>query len=233
MTIMSSILFSIEKISVNVYKIKIIPESNFNFFAGQYLKIIINNYYKYSFSIASIPTNKSYIELHIGISRNNLDNKKIIEYIKTRKKILIDLPYGNAWLRKDTRRPIIIISGGTGFSYARSILLTVLKYQTYRKLYFYWNVKQIYNFYNLSELYNLKKNNKQFSFFPLVENIHHGWHGRTGVAFQEVMNDYHKLNEYDIYISGNIHISKIARQNLFFKCNALYKRIFSDSFDFK
>jgi aquacobalamin reductase/NAD(P)H-flavin reductase len=33
---------------------------------------------------------------------------------------------GEAWLREDEDRPLILIAGGTGFSYVRSILLTAL-----------------------------------------------------------------------------------------------------------
>ncbi len=40
--------------------------------------------------------------------------------------IVVDIPHGEAWLRDDEERPMILIAGGTGFSYARSILLTAL-----------------------------------------------------------------------------------------------------------
>ncbi len=44
----------------------------------------------------------------------------------------------HAWLRDDEERPLILIAGGTGFSYARSILLTALAHNPNREVTIYW-----------------------------------------------------------------------------------------------
>lgn len=50
----------------------------------------------------------------------------VMDRILKDREIVVDIPHGDAWLRDDEERPLILIAGGTGFSYVRSILLTAL-----------------------------------------------------------------------------------------------------------
>ncbi len=56
----------------------------------------------------------------------NLYAKAVMDRILKDHQIVVDIPHGEAWLRDDEERPMILIAGGTGFSDARSILLTEL-----------------------------------------------------------------------------------------------------------
>ncbi len=47
----------------------------------------------------------------------------VMDRILKEREIEVDIPHGEAWLRDDEDRPLILIAGGTGFSYVRSILL--------------------------------------------------------------------------------------------------------------
>jgi hypothetical protein len=88
--------------------------------------------------MASTPMDNSAIELHIGASELNLYAMAVMDRILKNHEITVDIPHGEAWLREDTNRPVILIAGGTGFSYARSILLTVLAEQPQRQVAIYW-----------------------------------------------------------------------------------------------
>ena len=60
---------------------------------------------------------KGFIELHIGASEINLYAKAVMDRILKDHQIVVDIPHGEAWLRDDEERPMILIAGGTGFSY--------------------------------------------------------------------------------------------------------------------
>ncbi len=66
--------------------------------------------------------------------------------------IVVDIPHGEAWLRDDEERPMILIAGGTGFSYARSILLTALARNLNRDITIYWGGREEQHLYDLCEL---------------------------------------------------------------------------------
>lgn len=52
-------------------------------------------------------------------------------------------------LRDDEERPLILIAGGTGFSYVRSILLTALARNPARDVTIYWGGREEKHLYDL------------------------------------------------------------------------------------
>lgn len=129
MTTLSCKVISVEAITDTVYRVRMVPEADFSFRAGQYLMVVMDERDKRPFSLASTPMEKDIIELHIGASELNLYAMAVMERIQEQRTITVDIPHGDAWLREESDRPLVLIAGGTGFSYARSILLTALSQQ--------------------------------------------------------------------------------------------------------
>ncbi|MCV2506468.1 MAG: NAD(P)H-flavin reductase [Candidatus Lightella neohaematopini] len=200
MPIIECSLYSLKKITKFAYQVRLKLTNNISFTAGQYLLLLIDNN-KYPFSLASSPLNKNFIELHIGSSMFNQKIIDIISYISYKKIILIDIPHGNAWLRVNDY-PIMLIVGGTGFSYAQSILLTITKKQPNKKIIFYWGVKNVYDFYNLDKLKLINKKLSNILIRLIVENHHHVWKDNTGTVLD--LLKYYKINirKYDLYLAG-------------------------------
>ena len=89
---------------------------------GQYLQVIMGEKDHRSFSIASSPSRGNVLELQIGATPGNKYSGQVLEALRTDGKIEVEMPLGNAYLREHSERPILLIAGGTGYSYARSIL---------------------------------------------------------------------------------------------------------------
>lgn len=93
----------------------------------------------------------------------------------------------SAWrrpLRDDEERPLILIAGGTGFSYVRSILLTALARNPARDVTIYWGGREEKHLYDLSELEALSVNHPNLRIEPVVEQPEEGWRGRTGTVLR-------------------------------------------------
>ena len=55
----------------------------------------------------------------------------------------IDAPHGDAWLQEDRQeRSLLLIAGGTGFSYVRSILDHCISQNKTQPIYLYWGGKR-------------------------------------------------------------------------------------------
>ncbi|MDO1708243.1 NAD(P)H-flavin reductase, partial [Escherichia coli] len=67
------------------------------------------------------PANNETIELHIGASEINLYAMAVMDRILDQRRIDIDIPHGKAWFRENSQNPMILVAGGTGFSYTHSI----------------------------------------------------------------------------------------------------------------
>ncbi|WP_038497816.1 NAD(P)H-flavin reductase [Candidatus Palibaumannia cicadellinicola] len=230
MTTLTCKVSSVDAITKKVYRVRLTPKVAFNFRAGQYLMVIMDERDKLPFSLASTPKETRFIELHISASERHLCAMAVIDRILKDREIMVEIPKGEAWLRDDTERPIVLIASGTGFSYARSILLTVLEHQPHRVVALYWGGRERNDLYDLSELTLFERKYSQLTVVPVVEQPDKNWQGRTGTMLSAVMQDYHNLNPYDLYIAGSFEMSKSARKLFCTERYACVDRMFSDAF---
>lgn len=232
MTTLSCKVTSVEAITDTVYRVRMIPEADFSFRAGQYLMVVMDENDKRPFSLASTPMEKDIVELHIGASELNLYAMAVMERIQQQRKITVDMPHGDAWLREESDRPLILIAGGTGFSYARSILLTALSQQPDRDIAIYWGGRELKHLYDLDELNALAVRHPNLKVIPVVEQPEAGYNGRNGTVLTAVMQDYGTLSGHDIYIAGRFEMAKIARERFCAERGALEAHMFGDAFAF-
>lgn len=232
MTILSCKVTSVEAITDTVYRVRLVPEQPFSFKAGQYLMVVMDERDKRPFSLASTPMEKEIIELHIGASDLNLYAMAVMDRIRDDRQITVDIPHGDAWLREESTRPIILIAGGTGFSYARSILLTALAQQPDREIAIYWGGRELQHLYDLDELNALAVKHPNLRVVPVVEQPEEGWQGRSGTVLTAVMQDFATLAEHDIYIAGRFEMAKIARDRFCAERGAKEAQMFGDAFAF-
>ncbi|CCG85629.1 NAD(P)H-flavin reductase [Erwinia piriflorinigrans] len=232
MTTLSCKVTSVEAITETVYRVRLIPEADFSFRAGQYLMVVMDEKDKRPFSLASTPMEKDIIELHIGASDLNLYAMAVMERIQQQRQITVDIPHGDAWLREEGDRPLILIAGGTGFSYARSILLTALAQQPDRHIAIYWGGRELKHLYDLDELNALAIRHPNLKVVPVVEQPEEGFTGRNGTVLTAVMQDYSSLSEHDIYIAGRFEMAKIARERFCAERGAQEAHMFGDAFAF-
>ncbi len=232
MTILSCNVASVEAITETVFRVRLVPAGAFSFHSGQYLMVVMDERDKRPFSIASTPMQQDYIELHIGASEINLYAMAVMDRILKEQEITIDVPHGEAWLREDSERPLLLIAGGTGFSYVNSILLTALSRNPKREVAIYWGGREKEHLYDLSKLESLTVDYPQIKVIPVVEQPEPDWRGRTGTVLGAVLQDFGSLAEHDIYIAGRFEMAKIARERFCSEREADQNRMFSDAFSF-
>ncbi|WP_039055019.1 NAD(P)H-flavin reductase [Enterobacter sp. Bisph1] len=232
MTTLSCKVTSVDAITDTVYRVRLVPEAAFSFRAGQYLMVVMDERDKRPFSMASTPDQHDFIELHIGASELNLYAMAVMDRILKDREIVIDIPHGDAWLRDDEERPIVLIAGGTGFSYVRSILLTSLKQNPHRDITIYWGGREEKHLYDLAELEALSVDHPHLRVVPVVEQPEAEWRGRSGTVLAAVLQDFGSLAEHDIYIAGRFEMAKIARDLFCNERGAREDRLFGDAFAF-
>lgn len=232
MTTLSCKVTSVEAITDTVYRVRLVPEAPVSFRAGQYLMVEMDERDKRPFSMASTPLEKDFIELHIGASEINLYAMAVMDRILKDRVVNVDIPHGEAWLREEGDRPLVLIAGGTGFSYTRSILMMALAQRPEREIAIYWGGRESKYLYDLAELEALQEQHPQLKVIPVVEQPEEGWNGRTGTVLSAVLQDYGSLADYDIYIAGRFEMAKIARERFCAEREAKADHMFGDAFAF-
>ena len=118
--------------------------------------------------------------------------------------ILIDAPHGDAWVKEDSERPLLLIAGGTGFSYVRSILDHCISQEKTTPIYLYWGAKDARQLYAKEELAEIEAKYSNIHFVPVVEQAGGDWAGKTGNVLQAIEGDFESLEKFDILYCWSI-----------------------------
>ncbi|MFT5276992.1 MAG: aquacobalamin reductase/NAD(P)H-flavin reductase [Glaciecola sp.] len=211
MKVINCTVESIEAQTSIVHKVVLLPEQPVEFKAGQYLQVVMGEKDKRPFSIANSPSSANKLELHIGADPANSYAFEVLSKCRQEGKLTVEAPLGNAFLR-DSDCPAIIVAGGTGYSYAKSVVLNCLEAQANRELTLYWGAKTAADLYELSELEALSFSHPNFTFLPVVEEPPSDWKGHTGWVHRAVLKDISSFTGKQVYVAGRFEMSAVIRE---------------------
>ena len=213
-TLMSEIncqVVKLEAFNESVFHVVLRPAQPFTYEAGQYLMVKMSDDDKRPFSIASSPSDGELIELHIGASELQSYPMQVIDRMKETGEITILAPHGEAQLDNSNQRPILLVAGGTGFSYVRSIVRELMATKDQRDVTVYWGCQAVEHMYLFNEMQALAQAHDTLTFVPVVENTPENWLGGTGQVHKAVMNDISDLSAYEIYAAGRFEMVGVVR----------------------
>ena len=218
-----------------VHKVILKPAQSVTFEAGQYLQVVLGEKDKRAFSIASRPSQRDELELHIGASAVDSYAMQTLEHLRAahadKSLVTIETGLGVSQLRLQCERPIILLAGGTGFSYTKSMADHLSEIECDRPVLFYWGVREESALYAHTEMQAWADSRKNFEFIPVVENPSESWTGHTGYVHKAVMSDIVSLAPYDIYMAGRFDMIGIVRDD-FLAHGAIRENMYADAFAF-
>ena len=178
------------------------PEQAPNFYAGQYLQLIVD-YQHFPFSIASAPQTNQ-LELHIKPTVGSGDSLTVEQYLN-QKPTSVDFtyPHGNCLVDSVPECPVILIAAATGVTQMRSIALWLLAQPKAPTVSLFWGTLTPEELYLSDELESLAASNHRFQYFPVVSQSGGAWSGRQGLVVNAAIEDCEDLSSADIYISGS------------------------------
>ncbi len=235
--IITSKVTSIEPLASNTFRILLHPETSVNFCAGQYLMVVMGEDDKRPFSIASSPCrHNGELELHIGAAEHNPYAQQVVDTMRAAlasgESITIDAPHGDAWIREESSNELLLIAGGTGFSYVRSILDHCISQKVTRPITLYWGGRDESQLYAKAELELIAEQNDNVRFVPVIEESKAGWTGAIGNVLQAVNSDFDTLANQDIYIAGRFEMAGAARDQFIADKQAKRENIYADAYAF-
>jgi len=225
---------SIEFLTPYVYKVLLKPDESVDFLAGQYLNFVMSEDDKRPFSIASAP-GAEFIELQIGAFGEESYPMQVIDHIKTciesNDSVTIEMAAGNAYLRDDSQRPLLLLAGGTGFSYIKSMFEFLADQGCERPVMVYWGLRESSACYELEKTAATIAKLHHANFIPVVENPTDDWQGKVGLVHQVAMHDIVSFEPYDIYLAGRFDMVGLVRTD-FVEHGALLEHMYADAFAF-
>ena len=227
-------IVSLTSLTPHVFKVLLKPSEQVDFIAGQYLNFVMSEEDKRPFSIASSPTS-DLIELQIGAFVADSYPMQVIERIKSaiaeNASVTVEIPLGNAQLRLDSERPLLLLAGGTGFSYIKSMFEYLADVGSSRHIMVYWGLRDESACYELEETAAIIAKLPHANFIPVVENAGEDWQGKTGLVHKAAMHDIMSFEPYDIYLAGRFEMVGAIRGD-FVEHGALLEHMYADAFAF-
>jgi CDP-4-dehydro-6-deoxyglucose reductase len=223
---------SIKRLNHDVTQIllKIPGSESLQYLAGQYVDLIHPNFEPRAFSIANAPTNSSLIELHVRQIENGKFTNFVFNELEEKSLLRIEGPKGDFFFREDSKKPVILVAGGTGLGPIKSIIEHAIANKLNRPMYLYWGVRDEVDLYiDLPAQWANEYDN--IKFVPVLSEPNDAWQGRTGFVHESVLSDFDDLTGYEVYACGPPVMVKAAAKT-FVEQGMIKDNFFSDAFVF-
>ena len=218
----------IQPLTSGVQQVLLTPQQAAEFKAGQYLQLCLTDGDKRPFSIASLP-GAAQLELHIGGAVTDDYSGQALHHLQSNNEVVIEVGLGEAFWRDNSQNPILLLAGGTGFSYVYSIAQAIAAAGVKRPVFLYWGVRHEESLYHMAELQQWASQHHDYRLIPVVQNPGSQWQGRTGLVHQAVLDDFVSLEAYDIYMAGPFPMVGVAR-DAFLTQGAKRSQMYADAF---
>lgn len=235
MQLVKAHIVNISALTEFVFKVELKPNNPAQFEAGQYLQLVLGEKDKRAFSIASRPSQTDLLELHVGASEENSYAMQALNHLQAHfadnTEVELEVGLGISQLRENSQLPIVLLAGGTGFSYVKSMADHLAEINSNRPVFFYWGVRDESALYAKAEMEAWAATKVNFNFVPVVENASSDWQGHTGYVHKAVMKDIMSLEPYEIYMAGRFDMIGPVRDD-FIEHGALRENMYADAFAF-
>jgi CDP-4-dehydro-6-deoxyglucose reductase len=210
--------------------LKLPGDEKLNFIAGQYIEFIMADGSRRAFSIAS-PPHAPLIELHLRLIDGGKFTHYVFEEMQEKSIHRIEGPIGQFFLR-DSEKPIIFVSGGTGFAPIKSVIEDMFEKGNERTIYLYQGVRQLEDLYMDELCRSWRQKYVNFNYIPVFSELEKEAENlRTGFVHQAVLDDFDSIVDYQVYCCG-APILVETTFNDFVKNGLPEDEFFADAFSF-
>jgi len=205
---------SMEPLSHDVMRVvlKLDGAEQIEFYAGQYINILLDDGRKRSFSFATAPHVGDRIELQIRRIPGGFYTSHVFERMKVGDRVRFEGPLGSFFLREDSEKPIIFVAGSTGFAPVKSMLEHAFRRGLRRRMLLYWGVRSLRDLYSPDLPRQWEREHENFSFVPVLSEPapEDDWSGRTGFVHEAILADFPDLAAFQVYACGSAGMVQAA-----------------------
>ena len=216
---------------VAIVTLKPPPNGAIRFRPGQYISLIGDDGRPHAFSIANAPRADGTLELHVGCIPNGRFTAQVHARMQVRDIVRFEGPFGEFGFAQDapaTRRPAILVAGGTGVAPIKAMLEAAEQSGTQHKRYLYWGSRHRNGLYALDEL----TAKTSVGIVPVLSepSAADNWAGRTGLVHLAVLEDFPDLSRFDVYACGSPGLIDAAFLDFTRRAALPADRFFADAF---
>ena len=219
---------------VMIVELKLPATERLQFFAGQYIEILLKEGRRRAFSLANAPHDDACLQLHIRHVPGGMFTDHVFKTMKERDILRLNGPHGNFFLREDSAKPILLVAGGTGFAPIKAIVEHAIAENSTRSMDVYWGGRERVDLYLLPVVERWVLEQPSIHFVPVLSDTPQceKWSGRIGFVHAAAMQDFPDLSGHQVYVCGSPAMVAAARRDFVGYCKLPENEFFADSFEF-
>jgi CDP-4-dehydro-6-deoxyglucose reductase/ferredoxin-NAD(P)+ reductase (naphthalene dioxygenase ferredoxin-specific) len=175
--------------------------ARFTFEAGQFASVRFGSLAPRDYSMASRP-DEAILEFHIRRVGRDGASVYVAQALKLGDEVLIEGPFGDAWLRRNHKGPVVAIAGGSGLAPIKSIVETALALGMTQDVRLYFGVRDEPDLYLENHFTALAERHPNFRFIPVLSDAKGETRRRTGLVGSVVADELGDVRGYKAYLAG-------------------------------
>lgn len=214
---------------VIVMSLKLPTNERLQFLAGQYIEFLLKDGKRRAFSIANAPHDDALVTLHIRHVPGGEFTGHIFGAMKEKEILRFQGPLGSFFLDEASKKPIILLAGGTGFAPIKSIVEHAIHAGSTRPMTIYWGARDPAGLYLNQLPLQWAAAHAHIRYVPVLSDAE--WEGRRGLVHRAVLEDHADLSGFQVYACGAPAMIDAARAD-FAAAGLPADEFFADSFTF-
>ncbi|MEK4032114.1 2Fe-2S iron-sulfur cluster binding domain-containing protein [Methylocystis sp. IM3] len=222
-----AVVHSMDRLSGDVVRLRLEHDSNFAYRPGQFLELITDDGLGRHYSIASVPEEDAFIELHIRLHPGGRMSRFISDELAHGRRLHIAGPLGTCiYEGVDADQPMALIGSGTGLAPLIGVLRDALRRGHRGPIRLYHGARERNGLYLHRHLKELTERHANLNYVPRVlsDPDRHG--GDVAAAALEHENE---LSQTAFFLCGGERLVGRLKRDLYMK-GASLKQMRSDTF---
>ena len=217
---------------VMILELKLPASERLQFLAGQYIDILLKDGRRRAFSLANAPHDDACLQLHIRHVAGGEFTEHVFSAMKERDILRFNGPHGSFFLREDSKKPMLLVAGGTGFAPIKAIVEHAIAENCGRPMDIYWGGRARPDLYLAQLAEQWASAHPHIRFVPVLAEPDAEWEGRRGLVHQTALQDFPDLSGHQVYVCGAPGMVAAAKRDFLSRCKLPDDEFFSDSFEF-
>ncbi|MGR3311031.1 MAG: NADH:ubiquinone reductase (Na(+)-transporting) subunit F [Candidatus Brocadiales bacterium] len=187
------------------FKFKLTEPNTISFKPGQYVQFQIPKTSEFrAYSVGSWPSQTDFVELLVRLIPDGLCTTYMFKELKEGDEVTLTGPYGDFYLREDSKKEIICVAGGSGVAPVRSIVNHLFEKGTDRKVTYFFGARQKRDCYYMKEFQQIEKEHPNFKFVPALSMTtpEDNWTGETGFVHLSIPKHIKDFSNVEAYLCG-------------------------------